>query len=113
MTWILQMTLLCWSLLYPQAQLTYTTEAAKNLDLIISIPKTEYITANCHLQPSLQVYGVSINHVADFKYLGSKMASAASDFKRCKALVWSAFWKLLEKPQLTISAKSTYSTPPV
>ena len=53
----------------------------KNLGLIVSVPKTEYMTTNCHLQPSLQVYGESINHVTDFKYLGSKMASAASDFK--------------------------------
>ena len=34
------------------------------------------MTANCHPQPSLQVYSEPINHVTDFKYLGSKMASA-------------------------------------
>ena len=36
------------------------------------------------------------------------MASAASDFKRRKALAWSAFWKLerlWRSPQLSISAK--------
>ena len=39
---------------------------------------------------------ININHVSDFKYLGSKMASSASDLKRCtcKALAWSAFWEL-------------------
>ena len=77
-----------------QAQLTHTAEAAKDLGLIISVLKTEYMTANCNPQPSLQVYGEPINHVTDFKYLGSKMASAASDLKRRKALAWSAFWKL-------------------
>ena len=39
-----------------QAQLTRTAEAANVLGLIISILKTEYMSANCHLQPSLQVY---------------------------------------------------------
>ena len=66
------------------------------------------MTANCNPQPSLQVYGEPINHVTDFKYLGSKMVSAASDLKRCKALAWSAFWKLerlFRGSQITISAK--------
>ena len=52
------------------------------------------MTVNYHLHPTLQVYGESINHVTDFRYLNSKMASAASDFERPKALAWSAFWKL-------------------
>ena len=66
------------------------------------------MTANCHPHPTLQVYGEPINHVTDFKYLGSKMASAASDLKRRKALAWSAFWKLerlWKSSQLSISAK--------
>ena len=45
-----------------QAQLTRTTSAAKDLGLIISVPKTEYMTANCHPTPPLQVYGQAINH---------------------------------------------------
>ena len=52
-----------------QAQLNSTAAAAKDLGLIISVPKTEYMTANCHPQPSLQVYGEPINHVTDFRYL--------------------------------------------
>ena len=71
-----------------------TVEAAKDLGLIFSGSKTEYMTANRHPQPSLHVYGEPINHVTDFKYLGSKMAPAASDFKRLKVLAWSAFWML-------------------
>ena len=58
-----------------QAQLTRTAETAKYLGLIISVPKTEYMTGNCAAlshQP--------IHHVTDFKYLGSKIASATSKF---------------------------------
>ena len=77
-----------------QSQLTRTADAAANLGLIISAPKTEYMTINCHPQPSLQVYGNNINHVSDFRYLGSMMASSSSDLKRRKGLAWTAFWKL-------------------
>ena len=91
-----------------QAQLASTAAAAKDLGLLISVPKTEYMTANCHPQPGLEVYGEPIKHVTDFRYLGSKMASAASDLKRRKALAWSAFWKLehlWRSSQLSISTK--------
>ena len=54
-----------------QAQLTSTAAGAKDLGLIISVPKTEYMTVNCHPHPTLQVFGESINHVTDFRYLGS------------------------------------------
>ena len=77
-----------------QAQLSRTAAAAENLGLIISVPKTEYMTVNCNPQPPLQVYGESINHVPDFKYLGSLMASSHKDLLRRKALAWTAFWKL-------------------
>ena len=71
------------------------------------------MTVNCHPHPTLQVYGESINHVTDFRYLGSKMASAASDFKRRKALAWSAYWKLERlwgSSQLSISTKVLFNT---
>ena len=100
--------LLEFTLLWAQAQLTSTAAAAKDLGLIISVPKTEYMTVNCHSNPTLQVYGESINRVTDFRYLGSKMASASSDFKRRKVLAWSAFWKLerlWRSSQLSISTK--------
>jgi len=77
-----------------QSQLTRTANAAADLGLIISAPKTEFMTTNCHPQPPLQVYGNPIKHVTDFKYLGSMMGSSASDYKRRKALAWTAFWKL-------------------
>ena len=72
-----------------QSQLTRTADAAANLGLIMSAPKTEYMTINCRPQPPLQVYGNSINHF-DFRYLGS----STSDLKRRKGLAWAAFWKL-------------------
>jgi len=96
------------TMLRAQEQLTRTASAAEDLGLIISVSKTEYMTANCHPHPPLTVYGEPIQHVTDFKYLGSKMASTASDLKRRMALAWCAFWKLerlWKSPQLSISAK--------
>ena len=66
-----------------QTQLTRTAEVAKDLGLTKSLTET------------------------DFKYLGSKMESAAIDLKKRKALARSAFWVLerLWSLQITISAK--------
>ena len=94
------------SMSWAQSQLTRTADATG--DLVISTPKTEFMTINCHPQPPLQVYGTSINHVTDFKYLGSMMASSASDLKRRNALAWTAFWKLerlWKSPSIPISTK--------
>ena len=91
-----------------QFQLTRTADAAAELGLVISAPKTEFMTIHCHPQPTLQVYGTPINHVTDFKYLGSMMASSASDLKRRKALAWTAFRKLerlWKSPSIPISTK--------
>ena len=74
-----------------QEQLSRTAAAAEGIGLTISVPKTEYMTINCSSQPPLQVYGESINHVPDFKYLGSLMASSYKDLLRRKALAWSTF----------------------
>ena len=82
------------SIAQTHAQLTKTTEAAADLGLVISAPKTEYMTVNCNPQPALQVYGDPINHVSDFRYLGSMVASGSSDLKWRKSLAWCAFWKL-------------------
>ena len=91
-----------------QSQLTRTANAAADLGLIISAPKTEYMVINCHPQPPLEVYGNAINKVEDFKYLGSMMASSSGDFKKRKGLAWAAFWKLerlWRSPDITISTK--------
>ena len=66
------------------------------------------MSKNCNHQPALQVYGDTINHVTDFRYLGSQMASSACDLKRRKSLSWCAFWKLerlWKCPHLSISTK--------
>ena len=91
-----------------QAQLTKTAEAAADLGLVISAPKTEYMTVNCNPQPALQVYGDPINHVSDFRYLGSMVVSGSSDLKRRKSLAWCAFWKLEQLwkcPHISITTK--------
>ena len=91
-----------------QAQLSKTAEAAADLSLVISAPKTEYVTVNCNPQPTLQVYGYPINHVSDFRYLGSMVASGSSDLKRRKSLAWCAFWKLEQlwkSPHIPIATK--------
>ena len=64
-----------------QSQLTRTADAAADLGLVSSAPKTEFMTINCDPQPT----------VTNFKYFGSMMASSASDLKRRKALAWTAF----------------------
>ena len=91
-----------------QSQLTRTADAAADLGLIISAPKTEYMTINCQPQPPSHVYGNSLNHVTNFRYLGSMIGSSASDLKRRKALAWTAFWKLehlWKSPTIPISTK--------
>ena len=92
MIWIFQITSPCLS--QAQAQLSKTAEAATDLGLVISAPNTEYVTVNCKPQPAFQVYGDPINHVSDFRYLGSTVASGSSDLKRRKSLAWCVFWKL-------------------
>ena len=55
-----------------------------------------------------RVYGDPINHVSDFRYLGSMVASGSSDLKRRKSLAWCAFWKLEQlwkSPHISISTK--------
>ena len=62
-----------------QAQLSKTAEAAAaDLGLVISAPKTKYVTVYCNPQPALQVYGDPINHVSDIRYLGCMVAYGSS-----------------------------------
>ena len=48
-----------------QAQLTRTAAVAEQLGLIISVPKTEYMTINCNAQTPLEVYNQPIKHVTN------------------------------------------------
>ena len=83
------------SIPYAQDQLIRTAAAAEHLDLIIRVPKTEYMTINCNSHPPLQAYGQPIKHVSNFKYLGSMMASGVSHkTSRRRAVAWVTFWKL-------------------
>ena len=87
---------------HPRRSGRYPAKVLNDLDFADDIALLE------SSKPSLQIYGEPVNHVTDFKYLGSKMASAASDFKRRKSVAWSAFWKLerlWRSTQLPISAK--------
>ena len=100
--------LLEFSISQAQAQLTKTAEAAADLGLVISAPKTEHMTVNCKPQPALQVYGDPINHVSDFRYPGSMVATGSSNLKRRKSLAWCTFWKLEQlwkSPHIPIATK--------
>ncbi|XP_038064918.1 uncharacterized protein LOC119735291 [Patiria miniata] len=91
-----------------QAQLSKTASVAEGVGLIINVPKTEYITSHCEPSPSLHVHGSPFKHVTDFKYLGSMVASSATDLERRKALAWTTFWKLEQlwrSPSLPIITK--------
>ena len=89
-----------------QAQLTSIAATAKDVGLMISVPKTKYMIANCLPQPTLSVYCESINPITEIKYRGSKMAPAKlqeeqgftlNGFLKAGAPVW--------KSQLHISTK--------
>jgi hypothetical protein len=77
-----------------QAQLTHTVEAAASVGLLINTSKTEYMALNCPGNDKLSAGSDLLKQVNDFRYLGSMVASSLSDFKRRKALAWSAFWSL-------------------
>ena len=66
-----------------QAQLNTVAEEAMKIGLVINTQKRDFMTnTSCK------------KLVADYTYLGSKMASSESDFKRRPGLQWSTFWKL-------------------
>ena len=91
-----------------QAQLTKAAEVAADLGHVISAPGTECVTVNCNPRPALQVCGDPVNHVSDFRCLGSVVASGSSDLKRRGSLAWCAFWKLEQlwkSPHISITTK--------
>ena len=97
---------------------TRTADAAANLGLIISAPKTEYMTINCYPQPPLQLYGNNnnINHVSDFRYLGSMMATSTSDLKGEKDWLGQLFGNYNACGDVLTSQyqpKKDFLTPPV
>jgi hypothetical protein len=61
------------------------------------------MTANCHPLPALEVYGSTINHVSDFKYLGSMMGSSAADLKCAKLWLGLHFGNLNASGEYTLT----------
>jgi len=76
-----------------KAQLNTVAEEAMKIGLVINKQKTEFMT-NTSCKKNLTLNNADIKLVADFTYLGSKMASSESDIKRRLGLQWSTFWKL-------------------
>ena len=56
------------------------------------------MTVNCNPQPALQVYGDPINHVSDFRYLGSIVASGSSDLLGVHSGSWNNFRRVYTYP---------------
>lgn len=72
-------------------QLFFVVEAAPYVGLLINISKIEFMALNCPGNQTLTVEPETLKQVNDFRYLGSMVASSLNDFKRRKALGWSAF----------------------
>ena len=57
----------------------------------IENPRTEVIEGKTVIKIADNTY---LEVVDDFKHLGAYIANCHTDFKRCKGLAWSQFWKL-------------------
>ena len=70
--------------------------AAKLVGLSLNASKTEFMTVNIDpADASLNsLNGDTIEHVSDFKYLGSYVADSRKDFNTRKGMAWSACIKL-------------------
>ncbi|CAF4601742.1 unnamed protein product, partial [Didymodactylos carnosus] len=83
------------SLIRARQQLDRTNNSALKAGLEINVGKTKRMELNTSnaAQGTLTLNGEPIELVADFKYLGSIMASSEKDMKHRKSLAWVAFWK--------------------
>ncbi|CAF4669482.1 unnamed protein product, partial [Didymodactylos carnosus] len=83
------------SLIRAQQQLDRANNSALKAGLEINVGKTKRMELNTSnaAQVTLTLNGEPIELVADFKYLGSIMASSEKDMKHRKSLAWVAFWK--------------------
>ena len=70
--------------------------AAQLVGLSMNASKTEYMTLNINSsnESVTSIHGNPIEHVADFKYLGSYIADSRKDFNTRKGMAWSACIKL-------------------
>lgn len=71
-----------------QEQLDSLATSAKQVGLNISTSKTEVLTKNVQRIQKLQVNGVELRFVDDFKYLGSYVSGSHEDLKRRKSKAW-------------------------
>ena len=75
--------------------------------MIINIenPRTEVIKRKTVIKIAENTY---LEVVDDFKYFGVYIANCHTDFKRCKELAWSQFWKLTtvwKSKEISLSVK--------
>ena len=90
---------------HPRRSRRHPAKSLNDLDFADNIALLESSISRAQ---AIQVYEDPINHVSDFRFLGSLVASASSDLKRRKSLAWCAFWKLEQlwkSPQITITTK--------
>ena len=64
------------------------------MGLVIYDDKTKFIAINIPENPTLELEGLSLERVEDFKYLGSYVVSAEKDFKHRRGKAWGAFWTM-------------------
>ena len=107
MIWILQMTSPC---LNPQAHKHKPSlPKQQKHQLTLTLSSVHQRECACELQPTGSPSSLwRSNHVSDFRYLGSMVASGSNDLKRRKSLVWCAFWKLYQlwkSPHIPIATK--------
>ena len=80
-------------------KLLHDLEHASNLvGLSMNVSKTKFMTININsVDTSINsIDGRPIEHVQDFKYLGSYIADSRKDFNTRKGMAWSACTKLLK-----------------
>ena len=77
--------------------------SAKKVGLSINYDKTKIMIKNIENPKTEVIDGKTVNKMVEnmylevvdsFKYLGAYIANCHADFKRCKGLPWTQFWKL-------------------
>ena len=83
------------------------SNTAKEVGLIINDDKTKFIATNISGNPTMELDGLPLERVDDFKYLGSYVVSTEKDFKHRRGKAWGAFWtmKNIWKSNLSLKLK--------
>ena len=74
-----------------QEQVNSLSNTAKEVGLVINDDKTKFIATNIPENPTLELEGLSLERVEDFKYLGSYVVSAEKDFGKFLGMFRSWF----------------------